>query len=68
MGVSVTTLAGDIPHRQIGVTTVAEVRRLRGDVIRTAGRTPYHATLTGLTPDQASHLLRPTVRNPARTA
>ena len=33
-----------IPHGQIGVTTVAEVRETGGDVIRTSGRSPYHAT------------------------
>ena len=37
-----------------------------GDVIRTSGRDSYHATLTGLTPEQASQLLTPTIPNPAR--
>jgi hypothetical protein len=35
-------------------------------VIRTPGRGLHHATLTGLTPEVASQLLRPTVPNPAR--
>ena len=65
-GVSVTELAQNIPHRQVGITTVAEVRKVGGDVIRTAGRSPYHATLTGLTPEQISKLLTPTVPNPGR--
>ena len=43
--VSVAELAKTIPHRQIGITTVAEVRKAGGDVIRTIGRSPYHATL-----------------------
>jgi len=68
VGVSVTELATSIPHGQIGVTTVGEVRKAGGNVIRTAGRSPYHATLTGLTPEQASHLLTPTIPNPARRA
>jgi len=55
-----------IPHGQIGVTTVGEIRKAGGDVIRTSGRSPYHATLTGLTPEQASRLLTPTVPNPVR--
>ncbi len=65
-GVSVTELVQTIPHRQIGITTVAEVRKAGGDVVRTAGRSPHHATLTGLTPEQVSKLLTPTVSNPGR--
>ena len=59
-------LVKTIPHRQIGKTTVAEVRKAGGDVIRTKGRSPYHATLTGLPPEQVSELLTPTVPNPGR--
>ncbi len=65
-GVSVAELAQTIPHRQIGITAVAEVRKAGGDVVRTAGRSPHHATLTGLTPKQVSKLLTPTVPNPGR--
>ena len=65
-GVPVAELAQTIPHGQIGMTTVAEVRKAGGDVVRTSGRGPYHATLTGLTPEQVSKLLTPTVPNPGR--
>jgi hypothetical protein len=65
-GLSVAELAAAIPHGRIGVTTVGAVREAGGDVIRTSGRSPYHATLTGLTPEQASRLLTPTIPNPAR--
>ena len=65
-GLTVQELASLIPHNQIGVTTVGEVRQLCGDVIRTSGRSPHHATLTGLTPKQLSELLTPTIDNPAR--
>ena len=65
-GVPVAELAQTIPHRLIGITTVAEVRKAGGDVVRTAGGSPHHATLTGLTPEQVSKLLRPTVLNPGR--
>src|SRR4051794_577863 len=65
-GLSVAELAMGLPHRQVGVTTVAEVRRAGGDVIRTSGRSPHHATLTGLTPAQTSVLLQPPLPNPAR--
>ena len=64
--VTVVELAKMIPHGRIGVTTVGEVRKAGGDVIRTSGRSANHATLTGLTPGQASHLLTPTMLNPAR--
>ena len=65
-GVPVAELATTIPHRQVGMTTVAEVRKAGGDVVRTTGRSPYHATLTGLTPEQVSKLLTPTVPNPGK--
>ena len=65
-GVPIVELAQTIPHRQIGITTVAQVRKVGGDVLRTAGQSPHHATLTGLTPEQVSKLLTPTVPNPGR--
>jgi hypothetical protein len=63
-GATVEELAAAIPHGQIGVTTVGRVRAEGGDVIRTSGRSKNHATLTGLTPEQISGLLTPTVPNP----
>lgn len=66
-GKTVDELAQDLPHGQIGVTTVGAVRAAGGDVIRTTGRSPHHATLTGLTPEQMSKLLTPAVPNPAKT-
>lgn len=65
VGLTVAELATAIPHGQIGVTTVGAVRKAGGDVIRTSGRSPHHATLTGLTAEQASKLLTPTTSNPA---
>ena len=63
-GASIAELAVGIPNGQIGITTVGQVRAEGGAVIRTSGRSPHHATLTGLTPDQISDLLTPTVPNP----
>jgi hypothetical protein len=63
---TVAELASAIPHGQVGVTTVGRVRALGGEVVRTRGRSPNHATLTGLTPEQISGLLTPTVPNPAQ--
>ena len=65
-GVSVEELAELIPHGQVGVTTVAAVRAAGGEVMRTSGRSPHHATMAGLSPDEASRLLTPTMANPAR--
>ena len=64
---SVAELALPIPHGQVGVTTVGKVRSEGGNVIRTSGRSLNHATLTGLTPEKTSLLLKPTIPNPSRT-
>jgi hypothetical protein len=54
-----------IPHTQIGVTTAGTIRAAGGEVLSSPRRTnPHHATLTGLTPEQASNLFRPTRKNP----
>jgi len=53
-------------YGRVGVKTVRDVRALGGDVIRTDGQSPNHATLTGLTADEISGLFNPTVPNPAR--
>lgn len=65
-GVDIIELATNIPHGQIGSTTVEEVRRAGGDVIRTGGRSPYHATLAYLKPQEVTDLLTPTFPNPAK--
>jgi hypothetical protein len=57
-----------IPHKQVGVTTVGKIRALGGDVVPSPRKNnPNHATLGGLTPEQASGLFRPTIKNPSRT-
>ena len=65
-GLPVEELAKPIPHGQVGVTTAGAVRAAGGDVVRTSGRSPNHATLTGLTPEEAGRLLTPTIPNPAK--
>jgi hypothetical protein len=64
VGLSIAELSEKIPHGQIGLKTVGEVRSSGGDVVRTSGRSATHATLTGLTPEQISSLLTPVIRNP----
>ena len=66
VGVTIQELASVIPHGQVGVTTVGSVRAAGGDVVRSPGRSPNHATLTGLSAEEASRLLTPTMANPAR--
>ncbi len=66
VGVPPDELAAAIPHGSVGVTTVGAIRAAGGDVIRTYGQSPHHATLTGLTPEQASALLSPTTPNPSQ--
>ena len=63
-GASLEELAGYVPHKQIGVTTVGEVRALGGDVVPTP-RTgyPLHCDLCGLTPEDAATLLKQ-MKNP----
>jgi hypothetical protein len=58
-------LAAGIPHGQLGVTTAGAIRAAGGDVVRTSGRSPHHATVIGLGPEAASRLLTPTIPNPA---
>ena len=65
-GMSVEELAAAIPHGQIGVTTVGAIRAAGGDVVRTSGRSPHHATVVGLKPEDASRLLTPAIPNPAK--
>lgn len=65
-GLTVAELAANLPHGRVGVTTVGKVRAAGGDVIPTSGRSPNHATLTGLPPAEISRLLTPTEPNPAR--
>ncbi len=56
-----------IPHNQVGVTTVGKIRAVGGEVVPSPTRTNrQHATLRGLTPEQASELFRPTTSNPNR--
>lgn len=56
-----------ILNNQVGVTMVGAIRACGGDVVPSPTRTnPHHATLSAITPEQASRLFRPTVGNPSR--
>lgn len=56
-----------ILHNQVGVTTAGAIRAVGGDVVPAATRTNLrHAKLTGLTPDEAGSLFRPTIKNPSK--
>jgi hypothetical protein len=56
-----------ILNNQVGVTTAGAIRAQGGEVDPSPMRAnPNHATLSGLTPEQASALFRPTILNPSR--
>lgn len=57
-----------IPHTQVGVTTAGAIRAAGGEVTASpTRRNARHATLRGLTPDEAAAVFQPTVLNPNRT-
>ena len=66
-GQTVEALTQGIPNNQVGVTTVGNVRAAGGNVVRSpnAGN-PNHATLSGISPEEAERLFTPTIRNPNR--
>jgi len=68
LGASIQDLAKNLPgnYGKVGVTTVGDVRRRGGDVTPTKGRSPTHATVSGLSPEAASKLLNPVVPNPGK--
>jgi hypothetical protein len=48
--------------------TVGKIRAVGGEVVPSpTKKNPNHATLSGLTPEQASDLFRPTAKNPSRS-
>ena len=56
-----------ILNNQVGMTTAGAIRRCGGTIVPSPTRTnPHHATLGGLTPEQASGLFQPTTPNPNR--
>jgi len=65
LGQSVKELTKSIPNKQVGVTTVGEVRKTGGDILPSGTlNNPYHCTLCGITPLQAEKLFTPTIINP----
>src|SRR5438045_711766 len=68
VAMGVEQLAAALPHGQVGITKAKAVRDAGGDVTRTSGRTPFHATVTGLSAEALSRLLTPTQPHPRRRA
>jgi len=64
---SLCELCANVPNNQVGVTTAGQVRAAGGEVTATPGRSPNHATVSGLTPEAASEILTP-MRNPVPKA
>lgn len=66
-GKNLEELSKTIPNKQVGVTTVGQIRGAGGDVLMSGNaENPSHATLKGLTPQQAQTLFQPTRQNPNR--
>ena len=64
-GKSLKELTEGIPHNKVGVTTVGDVRKAGGDVVASPTRNnPNHATMSGVTAQEAERLMTPIVRNP----
>ena len=62
---TVSELSQGIPHNQVGVTTVGDVRAAGGDITPSpTPNNPNHCTMCGVTPQQAEDLFNPTIRNP----
>lgn len=57
-----------VAHGQVGVTTAGQIRAAGGQVVASpSSKRPNHATLSGLTPEQAQQLFSPTVPNPTQS-
>lgn len=56
-GLNAAELAKGLPHQKVGVTTVGQIRKVGGDVISSLG-SGNHATLSGISPQQASQLFK----------
>jgi len=66
-GLSVEELSAGIPNGKIGTTTVSEIEGLGGQVTSSPTKNnPHHATLSGITPQQAEQLFNPTIKNPTK--
>ena len=63
-GISIEELTNGFKNKQIGVTTVGNIRSLGGEVIQSGSiNNPYHADLSGITAEQAERLFTPTIQN-----
>jgi RHS repeat-associated protein len=64
-GKALEELTTSIPNKQVGRTTVGEVRRAGGDVTPSpTAKNPDHCTMCGISAEKAEELFNPTVRNP----
>ena len=64
-GRSIEELSRGIPNKQIGVTTIGQIRAA-GDSIRLnpLENNAFHCLIGGCTPEQFSELFTPTIKNP----
>ena len=57
--ITLSELTKNIPHSDYGLTTVGEIRKLGGNVVKDAKK-GYHSIMQGITPKQAENLFTPT--------
>jgi len=64
-GSTLPELTKKLPHNQVGVSTVGEVRAVGGDVIPSPTKNnKLHSTMSGVTAAEAESLMTPTTKNP----
>jgi RHS repeat-associated protein len=64
-GKSLEELTTSIPNKQVGRTTVGDVRKAGGDVVPSpTANNPDHCTMCGISKEEAERLFNPTVSNP----
>ena len=64
-GATVEELSQPFKNNQVGVTTVGEIRAEGGSIVFDGTKAnPNHATVGGLTPEQAQRIFSPTIPNP----
>ncbi|MFC4262078.1 DUF6443 domain-containing protein [Ferruginibacter yonginensis] len=64
---SIKELSSGIPNNKVGTTTVGDIRAAGGQVTPSPNdRNPNHATLSGITPQKAEALFKPTIDNPKK--
>ena len=63
-GLELCTLCKNVPNNKVRISTVKDIRAVGGDVISTSGKSPNHATVTNISPENANKVFSRPVKNP----